>query len=147
MSEVTRCFEDFRVGDVWPLGGKTVTRAEIAAYAATFDPREPYLTGDIAAPWHVGGLFMRQYYDGLLQGSSGLGSPGIEDLAWPTPLKAGETIVVAAEVLDTRVSNSRPDMGLVRFRFIVRNERGDDVLIGTSWTMFGRREVGNNAMA
>lgn len=143
MSEVTRCFEDFTMGDVWPLGSRVVERSEIVAYAAQFDPRQPYLLGDIAAPWHIGGLFMRQYYDTLLKGSTGRGSPGIDDLSWPGMLRAGEAMAAAAEVLETRVSNSRPDMGLVKFRFIVRNERGDDVMIGTSWTMFGKREVGN----
>lgn len=141
MSEVTRCFEDFIRGDVWPLGSKIVTRAEIAAYAAEFDPREPYLSGDVAAPWHIGGLFMRQYYDTLLKGSSGRGSPGIETITWPATLRGDEAMSAAAEVLQTRVSNSRPDTGLVQFRFIVRNERGDDVMVGTSWTMFGKREV------
>jgi acyl dehydratase len=141
MREVTRWFEDFRVGDILPLGGKIVTAAEIAAYAVQFDPREPYLSGTEAAPWHIGGLFMRQFFDGLLAGSSGRGSPGIEDLAWPTPLKAGDRISVSAEVLEVRTSKSRPDTGLVRLRFRIVNQPGACIMTGTSWTMFGRREV------
>jgi len=43
------------------------------------------------------------------------------------------------EILDTRVSNSRPTMGIVRWRGAARNQDGTLVmsLIGTNF--FGRR--------
>lgn len=146
MAEQTFAFEDFAVGQVWPLGEKVVPAADMAAYAAEFDPREPYLFGQEAAPWHIGGLFMRQFYDHMLKGSTGRGSPGIENLTWPAPLLAGQTIRVTSEVIEVRASKSRPDTGLVLLRFVACNERDETVMSGTSWTMFGRREV-QDAMA
>ena len=66
---VQRYFEDFTVGEAIPLGSHQVTRAEIIAFAAEFDPQPFHLDerqgsgtmvdGLIASGWHVSGLFMR----------------------------------------------------------------------------------------
>jgi acyl dehydratase len=165
-----KCFEDFAVGDMIVLGQKTVTAADIAAFAAEFHADPAHLAdagsssafqvlrevaepgappaealqpikGPVASGWHVGAMFMRTFYDGLLAQSSSRGSPGIESLDWLHPVQADDTIRFSLEVMDIKASRSRPDMGLVLFDMIGLNQRGETVLSGRSWTMFGRREA------
>jgi hypothetical protein len=46
-------------------------------------------------------------------------------------------------VLDTRVSRSRPDMGLARFSFDLFNQRGEHVVaLATSMMMARRAKAG-----
>jgi len=43
--------------------------------------------------------------------------------------------------LETRPLKSRPEWGLVRFRFELVNQNGEVVLIQENVNLFGRREV------
>ena len=71
-----RHFEDFSVGDVYPLPERRVGRPEIIAFAAEFDPQPFHLDertpatdltgGLLASGWHVCAVFMRMLCDGLL---------------------------------------------------------------------------------
>jgi acyl dehydratase len=148
---VQRYFEDFAVGEVLPLGSRQVTRAEIIAFAAEFDPQpfhlderqgaESMVDGLIASGWHVAGLFMRMLCDGFLLQSSSLGSPGIETLKWQKPVRAGDMLTGKATVIEARRSKSRPEMGIVRFRSEVENQAGEVVMWLQNPILFGAREV------
>jgi acyl dehydratase len=170
MTDSMKCFEDFAIGDVLVLGEKTVAPEEILAYAREFDPSPMHLDdaaarsafharnevtdpdeppaerlfpldGLVASNWHVGAMFMRTFFDGLLVASSSRGSPGIESLDWPTPVCAGDTLRFSLKVMDVKTSRSRPDLGLVLFDMVGLNQRGERVMAGRSWTMMGRREA------
>lgn len=164
MPQTPKCFEDFAVGDVIPLGVATPDREALVAYAKEFDPAPMHLDDDlarnafqyagddargavvpldglIASNWHVGAMFMRTFYDGLLVGSTSRGAPGMEVLKFPNPVRAGDTIRLTLRVMDIKSSRSRPDMGLVLFETRGLNQRDELVIYVTSWTMFGRREV------
>jgi acyl dehydratase len=93
----------------------------------------------IASGWHTVSLLMRMIVTTLLVDSTSLGSPGVEELRWPLPVRPGDTLSGQMIVLETRVSNSRPTMGILRWRGEVRNQDGRLVLslIGTNF--FGRR--------
>ena len=148
---VQRYFEDFAAGDVLPLGSHDVTRAEIIAFAAEFDP-QPFhlderqgngamLDGLIASGWHVSGLFMRMLCTGFLLESSSMGSPGIETLKWRKPVRAGDRLTGKSIVLEARRSKSRPEMGIVRFRHEVENQAGETVMWLENPILFGCREI------
>jgi acyl dehydratase len=71
-----------------------------------------------------------------------MGGPGVDEVRWLKPLRPGTRIRVRATVLNTRASNRRPQMGLVKFLFEVLDE-GDAILMTLTTTlMFGRRHVG-----
>jgi acyl dehydratase len=148
---VTRYFEDFVIGEALPLGSRHVTRSEIIAFAAEFDPQpfhlderavagEP-LGGLMASGWHVGALFMNMLCVGFLLDSSSMGSPGIETMKWQKPVRPGDTLTASSTVVETRVSKSRPEMGIVRFRHEVVNQAGDVVMWMDNSILFGRRGV------
>jgi acyl dehydratase len=144
-----RAYDDFAVGDVFDFGPKHVTRAEIIAFAAEFDPQPFHLDeqapatallgGLIASGWHVCAIFMRMLCDGLLLDSLCLGSPGVETLKWQRPVRPGDTVSGRSTVLDMRPSVSRPTRGLVRFRHEVMNQAGETVMWMENSVFFERR--------
>ncbi|MDQ6883517.1 MAG: MaoC family dehydratase [Candidatus Dormibacteraeota bacterium] len=149
---MTRYYEDFRVGEVIELGNLTVSEADIIAFARQYDPQpmhtEPNAAsftiygGLIASGWHTGALFMRLLVTSLISRTSSMGSPGMEDLRWPLPVRPGDTLSAQIEVLEMRTSNSRPNMGIVRWRGEVRNQHGQLVMSATGTNFFGRRPQG-----
>ncbi|MGH6727872.1 MAG: MaoC family dehydratase [Pseudolabrys sp.] len=145
-------WEDFKPGAVAFYGPRLITREEIVAFAAEFDPQPMHLDeaaasatllgGLGASGWHVCCLLMRIIADGFMLNSSSMGGPGVDEVRWLKPLRPGTNIRVRATVLDTRASASRPQMGLVKFLFEVIDE-ADAVLTTLSTTlMFGRRPAG-----
>ncbi|HEY8678608.1 MAG TPA: MaoC family dehydratase [Candidatus Dormibacteraeota bacterium] len=144
-----RYYEDFRIGEVIELGSVNVSEAEIITFARQFDPQPMHLDpnaasftiygGLIASGWHTGGLFMHLLVQNLIAGTSSMGSPGMEDLRWPLPVRPGDTLSAQIEVLETRVSNSRPTMGIVRWRGELRNQHGQLVMSALGTNFFGRK--------
>jgi acyl dehydratase len=145
-------WEDFQPGAVAVYGPRLVTREEIVAFAAEFDPQPMHLDEAAAAAtllgglgasgWHTCCLLMRMIDDGFILDSSSMGAPGVDEVRWLKPLRPGTHIRVRSTVLETRASNSRPDMGLVKFLFEVLDEA--DAILTTLGTtlLFGRREPG-----
>jgi acyl dehydratase len=142
-------FEDFTPGRVFDLGTAVVDRDEMVAFARRFDPQPFHLDDDAAkhsifgalaaSGWFTVGLWMRAYVDGVLARASGLGSPGGEEISWPTPVFAGDELRASMEVLEARPSRSRPGMGLVKLRAWMH--RGDEVVLRCTFTgMFATRD-------
>jgi acyl dehydratase len=134
--------EDFEVGAVRETGSWTLSREEILTFGRQFDPqpfhvdeeaakRTPY-GGLIASGWQTASICMRLVVDTALSGESGetgsLGSPGVDELRWLKPVRPGDTLTVRIEVVEVIPSRSKPDRGLVRLRYTVRNQHGEDVM-------------------
>jgi acyl dehydratase len=82
---------------------------------------------------------MRLIAEGLVLNSSSMGSPGIEEVKWLKPVRPGDELSVRLTVLETRESKSRPEMGFVRQRGEMLNQKGEVVLDSTYVGMFGKR--------
>lgn len=133
-----RYFEDFAVGDVFAHPSRHVTRAEIIAFAAEYDPQPFHLDerapatdmvgGLLASGWHVCAVYMRMLCDGLLLQSACMGSPGIDRLKWLRPVRAGDTLSGRSTVIELRTSRTRPDRGIIRFRHEAANQAGETVM-------------------
>jgi acyl dehydratase len=148
-----RAFEDFTVGLELPLGPYRVSREELVAFAAEFDP-QPFhldeaaasrtLMGGLAASgWHTCAIFMRMICDAFLLESASMGSPGIDTLKWVKPVRPGDVLTGVSRVLEARASTSRPGMGIVRFRHEVRNGASETVMWMENPILFVRRGSGN----
>jgi acyl dehydratase len=146
VAPLTRYYEDFHVGEVIDLGSVPVSEADIIGFARQYDPQPMHLDpnaasftiygGLIASGWHTGALFMRLLVRNLIAETSSLGSPGMEDLRWPAPVRPGDTLSGRIDVLETRLSNSRP-MGIVRWRGELRNQSGQLVMSALGTNFFG----------
>jgi acyl dehydratase len=56
---------------------------------------------------------------------------GLTDVSFPAPLFHGDTLYTETEVLDKRLSASRPGQGIVTLRHTGRNQHGDVVALAT----------------
>jgi len=147
-------WEDFQPDAVAIYGPRLVTREEIVAVAAEFDPQPMHLDeaaasatmlgGLGASGWHTCCLLMRMIADGFILDSSSMGGPGVDEVRWLKPLRPGTRIRIRirSTVLDKRASTSRPAMGLVKFRFEVLDQADVPLTTLSTTLMFGRREGG-----
>lgn len=148
---MTLSFEDFEPGHFGTFGPRHVTREEIIAFAAEFDPQPMHLDeeaakhsmlrGLSASGWHLCSLMMRMICDGFLLRSTSLGGPGIDELKWLAPLRPGDDITLDVHVLETRVSRNRPELGIVTLRVEIHNASGQKLLEGRWPAMFRRRDA------
>ena len=132
-------FEDIEVGDQQHCGTFTFTKEEIVEFGRRFDPQpfhidegaaelSPY-GGLIASGWHTISACMKVVVTSALGPESGsLGSPGADEIRWFTPVRPGDTISVRTEVIEKRLSKSKPDRGLVKLRWTAHNQHGHDVM-------------------
>jgi acyl dehydratase len=119
-----RYFEDYTSGAVYEYGYVTVDEAEIIEFAERYDPQPIHIDpeyaatgpfgGLIASGWHSAGIYMRMLVDHFLSQVASLASPGLDELRWPSPLRPGDTVRMRATILETRVSRSKPDRGIIR---------------------------------
>lgn len=147
-----RHWEDFAPGAIEIYGPRVVTREEIVAFAAEFDPQPMHLDevaasatmlgGLAASGWHSCCLLMRIIADGFLLDATSMGAPGVDELRWLRPLRPGTQIRVRATVLDKRPSQSKPERGFVKFLFEMLDENDAVLTDLTCSQMLVRREPG-----
>lgn len=134
------CLEDIAVGDVARFGSYRVEREEVLAFAKAYDPQPFHLSEEAAAGTHFGRLSASGWHTASMAmamivahfhetGFQSLGSPGVDELRWLKPVYPGDTLHCETEVLETRRSASRPEMGFVTSRWTVLNQ--DDVAVMT----------------
>ena len=141
-----RFFEDIEIGQRREVGSFTFTADAIKKFAGQFDPQRFHLDeeagrkslfgGLAASGWHVGSVCMKLLVaDGQRHAREALArgeqlaawgpSPGFRDLRWIKPVLAGDTISFASEVESRRVSEKRPEWGILQVRNTGTNQRGE----------------------
>jgi acyl dehydratase len=146
---MTLTFEDFPVGHFGTFGPRHVTREEIIAFASEFDPQPMHLDEEAArhtmlgglsgSGWHLCSLMMRMMFDGYIRRTASLGSPGVDEVRWLSPLRPGDDLMLDIDVTAARVSRSRPTTGIVTFAMRIRNATGQVLLEATSPIIVERR--------
>src|SRR4051812_16350913 len=144
-----RYFDDYIAGDVHELGTIEVEPDELVAFARRFDPQDFHadpvaaertmFRGLIASGWHTAGLMMRLYAQEYLTHVASLASPGIDELRWPAPVRPGDTLSVRVTITSARVSQSKPDRGIVTSQVEVFNQRGETVMTLKPVNIIARR--------
>jgi acyl dehydratase len=134
-----RYFEDYMVGLSVRTRHELVTRDDIVAFAAQFDPQYIHLddaraqagpfAGLIASGWHTAAVAMKLYVTEFLNDRASLASPGVDELRWPAPVRSGDLLHAEFVVLEARPSASRPDRGIVRTRITLSTD--DDRVVMT----------------
>ena len=141
-------FEDLEIGQRREIGSFTFTADAIKAFAIKFDPQRFHLDeeegrkslfgGLAASGWHVGSACMKLLVaDGQRRASEAAArgeevavwgpSPGFRELRWIRPVLAGDTISFAGTIETKRISESRPEWGIVQIRNSGTNQRGEAV--------------------
>jgi acyl dehydratase len=139
-------FAEFHAGQVFTLGPVSVSKQQIIDFASAYDPQwfhtDPTAAtrgrwgGLIASGWHTCAVAMRLACDHLLTGSESIGSPGLAFVEWPAPVRPDEPLTLRVEVLEARRSRTKPDLGILRWRWRLRHADGRDALELEATSMF-----------
>ncbi|MGK6319245.1 MaoC family dehydratase [Sphingomonas sp. DT-204] len=147
-----RYWEDIKVGDRASFGRYEVTREEVLDFARKYDPQPFHLSDEAAAKthfrrlaasgWHTCAMTMAMNVAHLqidTEESASLGAAGIDELRWLRPVYPGDVLRCEAEIVETRASNSRPDMGSARSRLTVFNQDDEPVMSFIAIGLWRRR--------
>jgi acyl dehydratase len=156
-----RFYDDIRVGDRAELGSHLFTAEDIKTFARQFDPQPFHVDEDeglrshfgglVASGWQTASIWMRKLVDYRRRESElmiGRGervpqlgpSPGFRDLRWYRPVFVGDTVSYSLEVIAMRVSQSKPDLGIVTLLAAGQNQHGVRVLSFESMAFVERRD-------
>lgn len=148
-------FEDFVAGSISESGALLVSQDDILGFARRFDAQDFHTDPEaakasfvgtlIASGWHSCALLMRLAAEAFFLDTTSMGSPGVEEVKWLRPVRPGDTLRLRWTITETKQSRSRPEMGLVKFRFELLNQRSEPVVEQVNWVMFGRRGSGFEA--
>jgi acyl dehydratase len=148
-------FEDFAAGQCFRTAGATLSEAQILEFGWAHDPQPFHIDKEAAASSPFGGLiasgfqtllvsFRLVYQEGIINAAS-IGSPGLDELRWPRPVRPGDTLKVEAEVREVRASASRPDRGLVTIAYTVSNQADEPVMTYRAMHLLRRRPAADSA--
>src|SRR6188508_944070 len=143
-------FDDLKTGDRFKSEPLNVTVKEVVEFAHKFDPQMFHLSrrraersifkGLIASGWHTAAMSMRLFVKTLnfAEGAIGL---GVDELRWPNVVRPGDVLTVETEILEARLSRSKPNHGIIRLRNVTRNQRGEIAQTMTANALIPRRSA------
>ena len=131
-------FAELTPGRSITVGPATVSEDEVLVFARDYDPQwfhaDPARAaqgpwkGLIASGWQTCGIAMKLVVTQILADSESFGSPGLAYLKWEHPVRPGDVLYVTIDVKERRVATSKPTLGIVRWRWRVRNQLAAVVL-------------------
>jgi acyl dehydratase len=131
-----RYLEDIVIGEVRESSTRTVTGDELLEFARRYDPQyfhaDPDAARDsifgelIASGIHTAALWriLDQEISGDIRWICGI---AWEEVRWPHPVRAGDTLRARSETLGKRASRSEPGRGVVECRYTLLNQRNEVV--------------------
>ncbi len=142
-------FEELEVGDRYRSVGRTVTEADIVAFAGLSADYTPVHVDAVHAAQSLFGervahglltLSLASGLEFLLTGSAEsrvLAFYGLERVRLVQPVRIGDTISLEGEILELQTRDA--ERGLVRSRQTVMNQNGDTVATLEKLTLYRRR--------
>jgi len=142
-------FEDIVIGDEVEIGRHTPSRDEIVDFARQWDPQPFHLDEEAGRRSPMGGLSASSCHtysissliysrsDEKLHTAAMLGL----EMRFPHPVRPEEELTLFERFVDKRVSNSRPQFGVVSGESVMRNARGEDVFVMSSSYLVVRRDA------
>ena len=144
-----RYFDDFAIGEKFTTRGVTLSESMIIDFALTYDPQPFHIDVEAAKQSNYGGLIASGFHTlalgfrvvletGVFRAAS-MGSPGFDELRWLKPVRPGDTLHTELEVVDKKPLSSKPDRGIMRVAYRIRNQKGEDVLTFLSMHLLKRK--------
>jgi acyl dehydratase len=140
-------FEEFEVGTIYEhRPGRTVTEADNVLFTTlTMNTQPLHLDAHESSqqpPFHerlVNSMFTLSTLVGLsvaqLTQGTIVANLGFSEVAFPHPVRHGDTIYAETLIIDKRASSSRPGEGIVSMAHTARNQRGEVVATATRKTL------------
>lgn len=141
--------DDFNVGDVYTTAAITVTETHVVNWAGlTMDFYPLHIDKEYAAKTQFGqrlvhGPMIFGIAVGLVSkegfaGDAAVAWLGVDNMRMLNPVFIGDTVRVVVEVLDKQPT-SKPDKGIQVWRYAVKNQRDEDVMVFDYKMMFHMR--------
>jgi acyl dehydratase len=131
-------FEFFFPGQRFAIAGRSFSEGEIVAFAKQWDPQTFHVDpvkakssifgGIVASGLHSLCLAFRLFNDAKIFGDWFEGGLAADELRFSAPVRAGDVLSLEVEVLEARESRSRPASGIVKTRFVLKNQKDETVL-------------------
>jgi itaconyl-CoA hydratase len=132
-----RYFEDFKVGDVYEhRPGKTIAEHDNHLFTLmTLNTHPLHFDAEYAKQSEFGRcVVVSSYTLALLIGMSvtdcsqkAIANLGMDEVRFTLPVFVGDTIYAESQVIESRMSRSRPTQGIVRIRTLGKNQRAEVV--------------------
>jgi acyl dehydratase len=132
-----RYLEDFTVEQTFGSGRMRITKEEIQAFAAEFDPQpfhldeavaqQSFFRGLAASGWHTAAITMRLLVESDLRPAGGVIGAGFDEFRWPRPVRPGDELRIESEVLEVRPSRSLKNSGFIKLRTTTLNQDTEPV--------------------
>jgi acyl dehydratase len=146
----SRDWEDFAPGQRFGGGARIrIEKERIKTFAAEFDPQPFHLDeqaadnsifgGLAASGWHMAAATMRLLVESDLKPAGDIVGAGFDEFRWPRPVRPGDELRVESEVLEVRLSKSRPEQGMIKVRTTTLNQRDEIVQISVGNLVVPRR--------
>jgi len=143
-------FEDIQVGNVRESAEDyELTAEEIIGFCSKWDPLPFHTDPKAAAETLVGRLFTSAIHTVAIAVRLGhqLNSEpvateiglGWDEVRFHAPACAGDRLRLRAEIIETRRSDSKPGLGIIRSRLSLSNQRGETVVSFKAAAMLKRR--------
>jgi acyl dehydratase len=126
-----RYYEDLVIGEVRESSARTVSLEELLEFARRYDPQyfhadpvaaKASMFGEVIAS----GIHSAAIWRALDHEISGdihwICGVAWEDVRWPHPVRAGDSLRARAEALAKRVSGQDPNRGIAEFRYTLLNQ-------------------------
>jgi acyl dehydratase len=127
-----RYWEDVEIGERVRSAGFEFSRDNIFAFARQYDPQPMHLSEEaavksffgelIASGWQTACVTFRLMVDARPLGSTPLIGLEVKEMKFERPVRPGDRLHVEGEVLERRVSKSRPDRGIITMRVVTKNQ-------------------------
>ncbi|MFA5057596.1 MAG: MaoC family dehydratase [Opitutaceae bacterium] len=149
MKAVELSYEDLTGSEEFRTATMPITREMIVAFAAQFDPQPFHLDeeagkksifgGLAASGWMTAALTMRLVLEGEPRFTGGAIGLGIDSIAWPRPVRPGDHLSAVSTIVSKRLSQSKPDYGIVKLRTTATNQHAEVVQVMVASILVHRR--------
>jgi acyl dehydratase len=144
-----RYFDDFAIGEKFTTRGVSLTESMIIDFALTYDPQPFHIDVEAARESNYGSLIASGFHTlvlgfrmvletGVFRAAS-MGSPGFDELRWLKPVRPGDTLHTELEVIEKTPSRSKPDRGILRIAYRIKNQKEEEVLTFLSMHLLKRK--------
>lgn len=133
-TETLGFFDDLTVGQRYNLGATQISRDAALEFAQAFDPLSIHVDEDVARTSMFGGLIVSGLQSisaiqalsmrgGFLNEASIICGAGFDDLRFLRPVRPGDTLSVAAEVIELKPPRRDKGYGIARLQYWAKNQQ------------------------
>jgi acyl dehydratase len=143
-----RFYEDLAEGEEQRSGPRTVTEAELLAFARQYDPQYFHADPEAARGSSFGGLIAsgiftmaiwRQLDHEIAHDIAWICGVAWDDVRFPVAVRPGDTLRARATCLSKRPSAKQPARGVVTYLYLLENQHGETVFSCRSTNLIERR--------